>query len=759
MSTDNGPESDVDEVLGSEPAKCAPGGRFLDHCRIDLPPDDVVENIEFERFFRINVAFGALRDQQSDDDSSDAVILDPNPDATEGDAAAAGFDVNNLPVALYMPFTQQWRLDGYSRGRVVNSFSLGPGEEQTVEVFTWDRQTSALESSTSFDSEQTTESSSTRRDTADVSRDISRQAGLELTSDGKVGFKVGIVDVNASAGMTARAGVNEAEKSTRSLIVDATARATGKVRTSRTLKVTETREAGREERVTRKLLNPNQCHTLTVPFFEVLANYCVSTFVRATEVRLVLLIPSSELSQLPSFDRDAVRVHETSLTLALVDRALAPGFDAARLLDARDRACGILCHGCVCDDDPTDVESAEWTAVVTAARDLATSAATNRSTPVLFPGSLPFMLPPLAVALYQTGLADIRRFVFRKALATHAPRLLVDVGGLGIAPAPALVSVSQVQALAAALAAVPMALLTYDPNVANAAYNDIVGGLMAAMPLVGIPPTPLDPTGYFVAASVVAGRISGDTGRLAQYNDDGLLSRMSAFTAAYSAWQAKQAAERAKDDKLKELARIAKEERDVRILQTFGLRETADAEERLDALLDHLNDPRNKDHYRYAVWNERSGAANDRLMLLALAGVIDPTPVGVVGDYLAVPVRLAHEQRWSDFFAESIVDLVKNTVRDEKRHILPTAAMYAEAIVGECCACEEGIVVQQRHEAEAARLRNELVRLETNRLEGRLDANPPLLDKEYAPPCQVCVPCGPHHDCDDAAEGRAGEPG
>ena len=45
------------------------------------------------------------------------------------------------------------------------------------------------------------------------------------------------------------------------------------MRSSRTLKVVETRESGEETRVTRKLRNHNTCHTLTTTFFEILANY------------------------------------------------------------------------------------------------------------------------------------------------------------------------------------------------------------------------------------------------------------------------------------------------------------------------------------------------------------------------------------------------------------------------------------------------------------------------------------------------------
>jgi len=716
-----------------EPCKsqeCQASGHFLDGCRIDLPPDDVVEEIEFERFFRLgHLAFGALR-------ATDA----PDPDGGAGPPV----DINTMQVALYMPFTQQWTLDGYARGRIVNSFSLGPGEEQTVEVFTWDRTTSALESSTAFEAEQTTESSGSRRDTADVKHDMSRQAGLELTSGGKVGFKVGVVNVDASAGMTARAGINDAQATTMTSIVDATSRATGHIRTSRTLKVTESRESGREERVTRKLRNANECHALTVAFFEVLAKYRVATFVRTNQVRLVVLIPSSLLTDLPSFDREMVRIHETTLRLELLDRALAPGFDAARFLDSRDRACGVLCHGCSCgDDDSGDTRSDAWDAVVAAAQKIAVAAATVASTPILFPASIAFALPPL-FAQYPTLLADIRRWLFKKALANNAPRLLADVGAIGIAPAPASVSLSQAKALASILAGITVPLLAFDPKVTTSAWNDIVAALQIAMPLAGIPnPIPFDP--YWILAQVPAGKISGDTGGLTQYTDEGLVSAINAFSAAYKVWLDLQAAERDKDAKRKELDRIAKEERDLRITQTYGLRETADAEERLEALLAHLNDGPNLDHYRFAVWNERSGAADDVVTLFAMGGFIDPTPVGIVENQLAVPIRLEHEARWSAFFAENVADLVDHTIRDEQPHILPTAALYAEAVIGECCGCEDTIVEKRQLEADQVRLGNELLRLETRRLNARLKAKPPLLDKELPAPVGLCLRCGGHH--------------
>ena len=715
----------------SRGSAAASAGAFVRACRIDLPPDDVVEEIEFERFFRLNLNFLDLHAAGTNTTQIDRSRFNQ----AQAPAPVMGMDIGAMPVALYMPFTQQWRLDGYSRGRLVNSFTLGPGEDQTIELFTWDRFRSSLESSMSLESEQASESSGSRRDVTDVARDVSTQTGLELTTSGKVGFTVGVVNVNLGGGTSAKTAVNDAEKSTRSSIVEATSRSTNRVRMSRTLKVSESRESGREERVTRKLRNANACHTLTIPFFEVLANYHVETFVRTEELKLVLLIGSSWLSQLRSFDRLAIRVHQRTLTLALLDGTLMAGFDAARFLDARDRACKILCTGCTCETSASaDTSLKEWDAVVAAARTVMTAVDTLRTRTVFFPFSVAWAVPapaggaglnPMIVA---AGIADIKRHLFDRALSEQAPRLVGDLGAVGITGgATAAVSPTQARALQTVISSLPgdtLAKLRNDPGLADKVGWEIYGAVLLFHPEV-------------ISAGVIAAIVRSDAGGLTTYDDEGLLDGLTQFATAYAEWVAKQAEADKNAETKAELARIADEERAARVLENFGLRETAEAEERLQALLEHLNDPRNIDHYRFAVWNERSGASEDKVTALALAGLVDPAPVGVVGDQLAVAIRLDREPRWAAFFAESVNELVTNTQRDERRYILPTAALYAEAIVGDCCACEDSIRVLQRLQHEELRLRNEHSRLENKRLEARLNATPPLLDQD----CQVKASC------------------
>lgn len=719
-------------------------GRLLSSCRIELPPGDVVEEIEYEKFFLLNEHFGDLRETPDEPAPTIKLAAPREPKKGTDGEQMIDDDVMKLEMAIYMPFLQQWKLEGYTRGRIVNSFSLGPGEEQTVELFTWAKSTSSLTSATSFDSEQTTESSGTRHDALDVSRDVARQTGFEMTSDAKVGFTAGeVVNVNIGAGTSARAGLNEGEKETRQAIVDATSRSTGTIRTSRTLTVTETQDAGREERVTRKLTNPNSCHTLTVPFFEVLSNYQVSTAVRASEVRIVALIDSPTPDE--DFDRDFIRSHESTLRLALLDRSLADGFDAARLLEARKQACGVLCQSCSCGNEGGGgTDGVKWDAVVTTARDVATAATAIQGKFVRFPFSVrEVALPPFGIGVIPQvrapGIKDVKSYLFKRALAANAPRLVTDLLATGIAPDPLLpVTATQVQALERAIGALPppaSALLRFDPRVA-----DGVGWEMYAYVLTFVP--------EFITAGIVTQQVKDLVG-MGQFEDEGLMDALARFGAAYEDWNKEQEAERAGDKEHQEMDRIAKEERNLRILEAFGLRETADAEERYAALLAHLNDPKNRDHYRFAVWNERSGPADPRLTGLARAGVTEGAPVGIVGSKLAVPIRLTGKPKWESLFKESMSDLLKSTTQDVRRHILPTAALYSEAVVGGCVACEPSIVRTKQLEADATRLSNDALRLENERLEGRLEKK--LFDKELPPQNGFYVSVNGHQNGDHGA--------
>lgn len=731
-------------------------GRVITSCSIDLPQNDVIESIDFERFFFLNLSFGDMggpatlpmgthlnrlyntvpfSGEKDDWTELKARVYEKRMQPMEPRAperamaaapqpleSAANVDLAPMQLALYMPFRQQWKLRGYNQGRLVNSFTLAPQEEQTIEVFQWDRMTRSIESSTSFESEDTTESSSTRRDTNDMARDIAKQTGFETNSSGKVGFKVGVVNADLSAGFNARTGINDAEKETRGAIAEATTRSAGRVRTGRTLKVVETREQGQESRTTRKLRNPNNCHTLTVAFSEILANYEVSTFVRADQARLVVLVNSASLQAVDHFTQAIIREHETPLRLALLDRALTDGFDAARFLDARERACRVLCDGCDCDpaigggQDSTLLNNLR-----AAASTLATTLNTINGTPIVFPLSVPVLATPA-----QPPVDDVSRYAFKKALQYYAPALLSNLGAIGLSTTATNITAAQLESVNRFVSAIADDMypkLTNDGAVRDAVRNEMYLAILTMM----VP----EPIAAAITLGALWARISG----LPSFDDRGLVAAIGAFRSAFGAWKAFLAEEAAKDEKMAAIRRIEKQERELRVLEAFPLRATAEAEERLEALLAHLNDPRNRDHYRFAVWNERSGATDSTLMQLALSGLIEPNPVGLVGDLLAVPLKTPRGSKFEKFFSDSLQDLLKEPPRDTQDHILPTPALYAEAIVGNCCACEESLVKHTQLDLDRKDIENRIRELEARRLKARLDLATPNLDRDgIAPP-------------------------
>ncbi|RYC14863.1 hypothetical protein [Nocardioides zhouii] len=728
-------------------------GSFIDECAISLPPNDVVESIEFDKFFIVNAQLNDLQrpvtlsssmqamrstgftaDEvhaaapellmgaplskaktewnqarrigekiqaaTADDTAGTTARKDALGGAsTHGNPVNAGAAAAGARLAFYLPFRQDWKLLGYNRGRMVSSITLGPGEEQTIEIFTWDRVTRTSDSTTSFELEQANESSGTRRDTSDISREVTRQSGFEVTTDAKVGMKLEVINADFSAGANASTGLNEGEKNARQAVREATSRAATTVRSSRVLKVVETRESGSETRVTRTIRNPNSCHTLTTAYFEILADYQVETALRADAIRLVVLLESASLAQIRTFDRAFIRSHERTLTLALMDSTLLPGFEAARFLDARERACAILCQGCDCGSSSAPSRAPEWDALAAALQALGVAVGTLRTPVTLGSVIQSAMTDPTSI---PTTVEDaFHRYIFGKALASKAPGLVPGLGGLGLsAPTPAVAD-----AAAGIINGLSTETIDALTTVPSQLANDVWWEVWAVVFLVLTEP---------IATSITTGVVVGALGN-GTYNDAGLLGAMGNVRTTYAAWQARQAELRQVDEARAELDRIAAEERALRVLDAFPLRTTADHQERLDALIAHLNDPRNIDHYRFAVWNERAGSADPQLLALAMAGLTEGSPVGSVDDYLAVPLRIPAGSSLATFFDQSIAALVKMSPLDVDEHILPTAALYAEAVPGECCACEDSIIRREDLELDRLELANQLTEAEIQR--------------------------------------------
>src|SRR6478752_7587962 len=110
--TEKSAETNSHDPVVSDPAAAAKNppetGALLEACKINLPPGDVVEEIEFEKFFMLGLTFGDLRE------FSDKKVQQIKKEALPKDKGAkdgpATLEINpdNLDMAIYMPFLQQW---------------------------------------------------------------------------------------------------------------------------------------------------------------------------------------------------------------------------------------------------------------------------------------------------------------------------------------------------------------------------------------------------------------------------------------------------------------------------------------------------------------------------------------------------------------------------------------------------------------------------------------------------------------------------
>ena len=76
-------------------------GALLEACHIDLPPGDVVEEIEFEKFFKLGLVFGDLREASDKKLEQLKKAASPKEKGGKGKAEVnVEIDPFNLPMAV-----------------------------------------------------------------------------------------------------------------------------------------------------------------------------------------------------------------------------------------------------------------------------------------------------------------------------------------------------------------------------------------------------------------------------------------------------------------------------------------------------------------------------------------------------------------------------------------------------------------------------------------------------------------------------------
>ena len=226
------------------------------------------------------------------------------------DDSISDFVLPNLEFVLYLPYRQRWNLLGYSRGELVQSVSLAPQQETTVEIIA--------------------AGDAAGQGPARVARQMAAGQSWRLDPDGDVVIPIRPVTMQDQKGLDFGDQLSDLNRSTHQLIQAATQKTSAWLKSGRKSQVVEVGQS----RAGRRLHNPNLFQTLALDFFEVLASYRVQTDIVCEQARLCVLTPSFLPAQI---DRSFILCYEGVLKDRLLSPVYLPGFEATHILAAYDR--------------------------------------------------------------------------------------------------------------------------------------------------------------------------------------------------------------------------------------------------------------------------------------------------------------------------------------------------------------------------------------------------------------------------------------
>ena len=679
---------------------------------------------------------------------------DPPPATGDYHAHAGGAQVAMDPsqsaylgLALLLPLDQTWLLKTYERGRLASSISLTPQEEVTVDVYSWDRRKTSQEDTTTFDSETSADSQGVDRDTKDVFGEITKTGTLGWGLNGS--FSGYGLSLGGNAANTATLG--NTARTTLQKFHEQTVKASEKVHTSRQLKITESTETGSEDRTTRKLRNNNLCHPVTHHYFELNARYIVTTQYDQADTVFVLLV-DNPLAR-PTYDVDYVRTYESALRSALLDPAVASGFEAARTLWMLSNSAPVICNDCVCASDCVGSEESAYFALscdaVVALNDILLALQFNARSfnwngffasvvPVMNSNQLPAVTPN------DPGILSLRQALFVDAINETAPGVLdelvdacqqlkqrnavqlgacnsqfaaIDLKGIDTALAPDSDLQSAIKGLVEArirhtysgMALSSVAFL----QAGNRTGNVFIDGA------VDVWNTLTGQNSENGAANAIVNAILWTMGLSPGFGTTdaaGLEQRAKVVTNSLAAWVTD----------TQNAATTASQARDAHKAVFAAIFPPADvlmAQERFDALVKHLQ--AYDDYYANIVVTAliSRGQFQTPPALLPWLGIIAPQPTAVVNGKLAYAVDLSVSSQFDAGVAylQTIVNLIP-TDASSSEVTLPTPGFVVEPKLSCCSACEDFVEQSRTIDLELKQAQADQAKFEASRRQSLLAA-------------------------------------
>jgi hypothetical protein len=237
-----------------------------------------------------------------------------------------------------LQFREVWRADGYSLGDLLSSLPLAPGQRRQVAIVDWDRRNQAVrEESLEFEEDLQASLSRDRDIQEIVGSHLSEEmeAGSRNTTWGvSAGFGAGLISgafgifggVAGGASGSSSTAWQDASRSfsanTMQSLRDRVTQRSSSLRDQRATVVQSVAQGETWRAETEVVANYNRCHTITVEYFQVLRHFVVTH--ELAHVRECLFVPFP----LRNFDGTrALRWRETLETF-LRDKSLLPGFAA-----------------------------------------------------------------------------------------------------------------------------------------------------------------------------------------------------------------------------------------------------------------------------------------------------------------------------------------------------------------------------------------------------------------------------------------------
>jgi hypothetical protein len=183
-----------------------------------------------------------------------------------------------------LDYRQEWRHDGFTLGELISSLSLLPNEELTIEVSSWQRTKSEVEQITDRQERERLERELSRTDEESATNQAAASNSWTVAASG--GYSLGPVSASVSA--SASGNTEQRSQQAERHVTEATTKATNEVSLKRALKMTQTAEAGSEQRTARRIRNPNACHTVTFNFFQIVKLFDVQFLLTNDAVTVML---------------------------------------------------------------------------------------------------------------------------------------------------------------------------------------------------------------------------------------------------------------------------------------------------------------------------------------------------------------------------------------------------------------------------------------------------------------------------------------